>query len=143
MIMVKRTALAAPIDLFDLWPGVAAADLSVVRTGDGIDLLRALGAALNAYNPQTGMYIPPCVGSGADYRAVGHGKEIWVPVARTWSSPDQTLGLVATPILRPPAAFFVHRPAAVSGLTTQQIADIYAGKITNWHEVGGADLRIK
>ncbi|MDD4669125.1 MAG: phosphate ABC transporter substrate-binding protein, partial [Candidatus Methanomethylophilus sp.] len=30
----------------------------------------------------------------------------------------------------------------VSNLTMQQIADIYAGKITNWNEVGGADAHI-
>jgi phosphate transport system substrate-binding protein len=30
----------------------------------------------------------------------------------------------------------------VKGLTRKQIQDIYAGKITNWKEVGGADLKI-
>jgi phosphate transport system substrate-binding protein len=143
MILVKRTALAAPIVLFGLWSGVAAADLSVVGTGDGIDLLRALGAAYTADNPQTGIVVPPSIGSGGGIAAVGSGKEILARVARPLSSTEQALGLVATPIFRLPAAFFVHRSAAVSGLTTQQIADIYAGKITNWREVGGADLRIK
>src|SRR5205807_1801356 len=52
-------------------------------------------------------------------------------------------GLHATPMFRLPSAFLVHRGASVSDLTPQQLADIYAGKITNWAEVGGADLRIK
>jgi phosphate transport system substrate-binding protein len=143
MIAVMRAALAAPIVLFSLWSGVAAAELPVVGTGDGIDLLRALGAAYTADNPQTGIVVPPSIGSGGGIAAVGSGKEILARVARPLSSTEQALGLVATPIFRLPAAFFVHRSAAVKELTAQQIADIYAGKIANWREVGGTDLRIK
>ena len=31
----------------------------------------------------------------------------------------------------------------IGGLTLDQLKDIYQGKITNWSEVGGADLPIK
>ena len=31
----------------------------------------------------------------------------------------------------------------MTGLTSAQLADIYRGKITNWRDVGGADVRIK
>ena len=33
--------------------------------------------------------------------------------------------------------------AGVSGLTSAQLAAVYAGKITNWKDVGGADMRIR
>lgn len=39
--------------------------------------------------------------------------------------------------------FLVNSRNPVNGLTTQQIKDIYSGKITNWTNVGGADGEIK
>lgn len=38
--------------------------------------------------------------------------------------------------------FICNEANKVSNLTTQQIQDIYTGKITNWSEVGGADIDI-
>jgi phosphate transport system substrate-binding protein len=64
-------------------------------------------------------------------------------VARPLSDSEKDAGLVATPVFRLPSAFFVHRGAGVKGLTNAQLAGIYAGKITNWRDVGGADLRIR
>ncbi len=36
----------------------------------------------------------------------------------------------------------VHPSNPVKGLTVDQVRDIYSGKITNWNEVGGPDLKI-
>jgi phosphate transport system substrate-binding protein len=36
----------------------------------------------------------------------------------------------------------LHRDNPVENLTDQQVIDIYTGKITNWKEVGGKDVRI-
>ncbi len=47
-----------------------------------------------------------------------------------------------TPIGSEAFVFFVHRNNPVETLTSQQIRDIYAGKITNWKEVGGPDEEI-
>jgi phosphate transport system substrate-binding protein len=39
-------------------------------------------------------------------------------------------------------AFAVHPRLTVAGLTLEQVKGIYAGRITNWREVGGSDLPI-
>ncbi|MDR0973819.1 MAG: phosphate ABC transporter substrate-binding protein [Prevotellaceae bacterium] len=39
-------------------------------------------------------------------------------------------------------AVVIHPDNKVDGLTREQLADIFMGKITNWKEVGGTDLRI-
>ncbi|MFD2370061.1 PstS family phosphate ABC transporter substrate-binding protein [Brevibacillus sp. GCM10020057] len=51
--------------------------------------------------------------------------------------------LKLTPIGREAFVFFVNAANPVKGLTTQQIRDIYAGKITDWSEVGGAPGKIR
>ena len=45
-------------------------------------------------------------------------------------------------IARDGIAIVVHPDIAVSGLTVEQVRDIFSGKITNWNEVGGADAAI-
>jgi phosphate transport system substrate-binding protein len=143
MNKVVRPALAMVIALASLQALAGASELSVVGTGDGIELLRALGAAYSADNPQTAILVPPSIGSGGGLAAVGGDKEVLARVARPLTDSERALGLVSTPMFRLPSAFFVHRGADVSNLTARQLADIYAGKIVNWAEVGGANLRIK
>ena len=45
-------------------------------------------------------------------------------------------------VARDAIAVVVHPSNPVSGLTLQQISDIYTGKITNWQQVGGQDRPI-
>ena len=135
--------LVAWMTAFCLSASAQAGDLSVVGTGDGIDLLRALGAAYTADHPDTNVIVPPSIGSGGGVAAVGSNKEILARVARPLSDPEKEAGLVSVPVMRLPSAFFVHRSAGVSSLSSAQLADIYRGKITNWRDVGGQDMRIK
>lgn len=50
--------------------------------------------------------------------------------------------LVLTPIGKEAFIFFVNSENPVDGLTSDQICDIYSGKIGNWKKVGGLDGRI-
>src|SRR3954447_24650090 len=138
-----RVVFAAPIAVVSLCACAYASDLSVVGTGDGIDLLRALGAAYTADHPDTNVIVPPSIGSGGGVAAVGSNKEVLARVARPLSDSEKEAGLIATPVFRLPSAFFVHRSAGILSLTNAQLAGIYSGKITNWRDVGGQDVRIK
>ncbi len=143
MHKVAGPALAMVIALSAVQSLAGTTELSVVGTGDGIELLRALGAAYSADNPDTAIVVPPSIGSGGGLAAVGGDKEVLARVARPLTDSERALGLVATPMFRLPSAFFIHRGAKVTDLSARQLAEIYAGRITNWAEVGGADLRIK
>ena len=111
-----RLLLALPIAVVAL--NAHAADLSVVGTGDGIDLLRALGAAYRADHPETNVIVPPSIGSGGGIAAVGSNKEVLARAARPLSNSEKEAGLIATPVFRLPSAFFVHRSAGVTSLTS-------------------------
>ena len=50
--------------------------------------------------------------------------------------------LESKPIGRDALVFIVNEKNPVKSLTQQQLKDIYAGKITNWKDVGGEDLDI-
>ena len=52
------------------------------------------------------------------------------------------VGLNIRPVALDAFVFLVHTDNPVQSLTLQQIRDIYAGKITNWAEVGGLDAEI-
>lgn len=50
--------------------------------------------------------------------------------------------LVYTPIGKEAFVFFVSDDNPVDGLTSEQVRDIYSGKITSWRKVGGRNLPI-
>jgi len=51
-------------------------------------------------------------------------------------------GVELAPIALDALVFVVNAGNPVDNLTHKQIQDIYTGKITNWHEVGGDDIEI-
>ena len=58
------------------------------------------------------------------------------------SAKDAGVELHFTPIAKDAFVFFVNGGNPVSGLTVEQIRDIYREKITNWKDVGGKNLEI-
>ena len=140
--MTRRSIVGA--FLISAWPALAwGSELAVVGTGDGIEVLKALGSAFNRMEVATEVTIPPSIGSGGGVAAVGAGKAALGRVARALTEAEAARGLIYTPVARLPSAIFVHPSAGVAELTAAQLADVYAGRIANWKEVGGADLRIR
>jgi phosphate transport system substrate-binding protein len=120
-----------------------AADLAVVGTGDGLEVLRAVGAAYTADHPETAVWVPPSVHSSGGINAVRSGTAVLGRIARPLSLEERAEGIIEVPVFRLPSVFIVNPAANVRNLTADQATRIFRGNITNWQDVGGTDLRIK
>lgn len=65
-----------------------------------------------------------------------------VPMTDEQEQQAKDKGAEMTPVAMEGFVFCVNKNNPVESLTTQQIKDIYSGKITNWKEVGGEDMAI-
>jgi len=123
-------------------PLAHAEDLTVVGTGDGVSALKGIADAFTA-TAGVKVVIPESIGSGGGIKAVGADEAKIARVARKLKEKEAAQGLVYTPYAKMPVVFFVHSGVAVDNLTTQQVNDIYAGKITEWKAAGGGDQKIR
>ncbi len=87
--------------------------------------------------------MPPSIGSGGGLAAIGSDKEVLARIARPLNDTEKSLGIIAEPVVLLPAAFYVNSSTGVTGVTSDQLLRIYRGDITNWKDLGGADLRVK
>ena len=131
---------AAPADTT-----AAPAKLSGTVSTDGSTsmekVIGALGEAFMEANPDVTFTYNP-TGSGTGIQAVAEGRCDIGLSSRALKAEEKDSGLIETILAYDGIAVIVNPENPVSDLTLAQIADIYTGKITNWSEVGGADMEI-
>ena len=82
------------------------------------------------------------LGSSAGIEAVSAGTADIASSSRGLNADEQDLGLTPIVIAHDGIAVIVNDDNPVDNLSTEQLRDIYAGKITNWKELGGTDAPI-
>lgn len=82
------------------------------------------------------------LGSSAGIEAVTAGTSDIGTASRDLKPEEEGKGLVDIPIAYDGIAVIVNPANQVDSLTVAQLRDIYAGKITNWNQVGGDDRQI-
>lgn len=93
--------------------------------------------------PKDGEDVRPS-GSDRGLKNLIDGKVSLVAISRPLQTEEVKAGVRAMPIARDAIAVVVGKNNPFQGgLTKSQLRDIYAGKITNWQEVGGSNLPIK
>lgn len=85
---------------------------------------------------------PQFTGSSAGVEAVTNGTADIGDVSRALTDEEKAGGLVENIVALDGIAIVTDKANTASNLTTQQLKDIYTGKIKNWSEVGGADQNI-
>ncbi|HSK47801.1 MAG TPA: phosphate ABC transporter substrate-binding protein [Coriobacteriia bacterium] len=82
------------------------------------------------------------LGSSAGIEAVSAGTSDIGTSSRDLKEEEGVLGLVDIPVAFDGIAVIVSPENPVDAVTTQQLQDIFSGKIRNWQEVGGENRRI-
>lgn len=82
------------------------------------------------------------VGSSAGAEAVAEGSADIGILSRRISHEESSGGLVENIVASDGIAVCVDRSNGVSGLTLQQLKDIYSGRLTNWSQAGGESLPV-
>ena len=120
-----------------------AEEIQIVGTGSGAEILENLGKAFTKTNPSVTVSIPKSIGSGGAIKAAGTDAAKIGRVGRGIKANEKSYGLTYLPVAKMPIVIMTHKGVGVKNLTTQQICDIYSGKITNWKEVGGKEAAIR
>ena len=117
--------------------------LTVVGTGDGVNVLKSIGEAFSQQHPGTSVDVPKSIGSGGGIKSVGGDKNIVGRVARNIKDKEKHFELSYLPFAKVPVVFFVNKSVGIDNLSSQQILDIYSGKVGNWKQVGGPDMKVR
>lgn len=120
-----------------------AADVSIVGTGDGVEIIRSIAMAYSAKNASTRIIVPPSIGSRGAIAAVGGRHEMLGRITGPLSPAEEAFGLQLHPLARLPVAVITHPELLITGLGSAELGGLLSGKITNWKQLGGPDQRVK
>jgi phosphate transport system substrate-binding protein len=104
-------------------------------------LAQSLADAFMADNPDVEITVQGG-GSSVGVQSVADGTVDIGAASRALKPSEEGLGLVVHHLASDGIAIATHPDQTVGELTTEQVRQIFAGDITNWSEVGGADAVI-
>ena len=104
-------------------------------------VIGALGESFTKENSDVKFTYNP-TGSGSGITAVSEGRCDLGLSSRNLKDEEKEMGLEETVLALDGIAMIVSPDNNVKDLTTEQIAKIYKGEITNWKDVGGKDAEI-
>ena len=117
-----------------------AATLRIGGTGAALATMTMLGEAFREANPGSTVVVLPSLGSGGGIKALA-AERIEVAVsARPLTNDEKAAGLVAWEYARTPMVFATRADTAAEAVTSAELVDIYAGRLTTWPD--GSRLRL-
>ena len=118
-----------------------AEQLNVSGSTTILPIAEQAGELFHQLNPGVAVLVSG-LGSSAGIEAVSAGTADIGTSSRDLKHEEKDLGLVDTPVAYDGIAVIVSPENGVDRLTMDQLQSIFAGKIRNWKDVGGADRRI-
>jgi phosphate transport system substrate-binding protein len=144
---MKKTGLLTALLLmmcnFVIGSNESANKICVSGTGDSQYLMQAIAKAFEAKYPGSQIEIPDAVGSSAGIKAVLAGNAEIARVARPLKDDEKKAGLTQQLFANTPVVFVIRPDTnGIDNITTQQVLDIYSGKIINWKQLNASEGKI-
>ena len=138
------SALSAAVLTLTLCACSSGSSTSSITVAGSTTCLPIAEIAAEGFKGETGIdVLVSGLGSSAGIEAVSNGTADIASSSRGLNDDEQDLGLTPIVVAHDGIAVIVNDDNPVDNLSTEQLRDIYAGKITNWKEVGGEDLKIQ
>lgn len=115
-----------------------------VATDGSTSMQKVINSLIESFNEKAPKvkvtYNPTGSGTGIESTATG-AADIGLS-SRALKDAEIAKGLKGTTLALDAIAVIAHKECKVDNLTMEQLADIFTGKISNWKELGGANLKI-
>ncbi len=138
LLAFAAAAAAAPLDAFKGLSG----KMDIAGGTAHIPVMKEAAKRIMTVNPEISITVAGG-GSGVGVKQAGEGLVNIGNTGRALKDAEiQQYGLKTFPFAIDGVAVVINPANKVDELTTKQVAAIYAGKITDWSEVGGAEGKI-
>ncbi|WP_019498545.1 substrate-binding domain-containing protein [Pseudanabaena sp. PCC 6802] len=114
----------------------------VSGSGTAIPIVKKLAEVYTQKHPNSQLQFESGTNSGGAIKGVIQEKLDLAVVNRPLSKAESKEAIVYQPFARDAIAFVAHKPVPTKNFSTTQIQDIYAGKLTNWQQLGGQNAPI-
>lgn len=121
----------------------SAAELVIPGGGNPEFVLRQLAQAFALRQPAHKISVPASIGSSGGLREIREGKAVLARIGRPLSDAEKAQGLVALPFGRDAVVFVGGAGVTVRGVSSAQMVDVFAGRIVDWRDLGGAEAPIR
>lgn len=120
-----------------------AEELSIPGSGNPEHVLDELAAAFNKQQTGHRVSVPPSTGTAGALRDIEAGSASLGRVGRPLKAEERSRGLSYLALGRDAVVFAAGAAVTTRNLTAAQTVDVFAGRITDWRDLGGKPAPIR
>ncbi len=116
--------------------------MTISGSASALPTVRLLARAYQARNPRDEIQFLPAVHSSGGALGAADGTFDMGVISRELTAEEEKHRFCTYPFAKDLLVFATHPGVGVEDISMRELLDIYAGKITNWKDLGGPDLDI-